>query len=148
MSITWSGAMRTGHRQIDEQHQELVLIANELEVASHNGAESTNLTEIFLRLKAYVIFHFGTEELLMRQAKVPYAHTLMHLQEHRDFIDWLSASELKDELDAKHAVEYLSHWLIAHIQGTDRELVRMMQRNAKKACGIGESNSPKIGGVK
>lgn len=140
MPIIWNSAMQTGDRQIDEQHQELVAILNQLEAAQIAGGDDELLHEIFMKLKAYVLFHFGTEEMKMNHAHVPYAHRHVHLLQHQAFADWLAQEEAKVIKDIPGLVAYLTQWLIDHIEGIDRTMVRLRNRHEKSQHGMTEPN--------
>ncbi|MCL2524310.1 MAG: bacteriohemerythrin [Betaproteobacteria bacterium] len=130
MHIVWSPALETGHRQIDLQHQELVEMLNELLVALDSGSEFAALNDILPRLNNYVLFHFGTEEMLMPGLPPESDHAASHCRAHRDFTARVNALRIKvasgERPDAGPLADFLRNWLIDHIQQTDRELITLL----------------------
>jgi hemerythrin len=130
MTIVWNASLETGHRQIDLQHQELVELINELTTALEDGREAEALDDILPRLGGYVLFHFGTEEMLMSGLPAGNTHAATHFQAHRNFtarVDALRASAAAGEkLEAGPLAEFLQNWLFNHIMVTDRELVALL----------------------
>lgn len=126
MPIVWNDTLATGLRQIDLQHQELIALINALEAACDTGHTHEALTEALPQLNAYVLFHFGTEEMLFKQA--PSEHAERHRRQHAEFTDRVSAmqSVAHQAVDLPALINYLKRWLIEHIMKTDRELARQI----------------------
>ena len=127
MPIKWNDSLATGVRQIDLQHQELIEIINELEAAHAAGRRVEALGEIIPRLRAYVLFHFGTEESLMATVAAP-AHAAKHLQQHEEFATRVAKldSHRATAADLDDLIGYLEHWLVEHIMKTDHEMGRLI----------------------
>lgn len=132
MRITWTAEMATGAHQIDLQHQELITLINELEDAHAAGREAAALDEALPKLTAYVLFHFGTEESLMKRSGIASDHFALHKQQHGDFAARIAA--LRARPDAAAALpallDYLKSWLMEHIMRSDRELVAILGAHA------------------
>ncbi|MDR2837738.1 MAG: hemerythrin family protein [Azonexus sp.] len=130
MAITWSAALETGHRQIDLQHQELVVLINELTAALDARLPLTAVDNILPRLNGYVLFHFGTEEMLMSGLPAESRHAAAHCQAHRDFSKRIEALQQQvangERPDLEPLAAYLLGWLTDHIMNTDRELVALL----------------------
>lgn len=128
MPIQWNLSLATGVRQIDLQHQELIDIINDLEAAHLAGQSERALQELLPKLSTYVLFHFGTEEAMMRGRSDCDAHAQQHVVEHRIFAERVAA--LKEHGDKDEAlgpfVEYLKSWLVSHILETDRGLANVI----------------------
>ena len=129
--LIWSPALETGVRQIDLQHQELIEMINELEVAYLDGHDDNALTRLLPRLTSYVVFHFGTEEGMIRKFAAGSVHADHHLGEHSKFTQKISAMKEASGLDKRQAladlVDYLKSWLLEHIMKTDKELGKLIQ---------------------
>ncbi|MDR2187823.1 MAG: bacteriohemerythrin [Azonexus sp.] len=130
MAIIWSAALETGHRQIDLQHQELVVLINELTDALEAGREFEALDDVLPRLSSYVLFHFGTEEMLMPGLPAGNTHAAAHCQAHRNFTDRVKALQESaaagEKLEVGPLADFLKNWLTNHIMNTDRELVALL----------------------
>lgn len=134
MVMVWSSSLATGVREIDLQHQELIAIINDLELAGRGGKQEIVVNDILPRLKAYVMFHFTTEESMMKNASIPYGHFSEHEAGHQEFsnrIKLLSSSEdISASLD--DFLDYLKTWLTHHIMKTDMELAALLrERNVR-----------------
>lgn len=141
--ILWTSAMETGIRQIDAQHQELVNMINEMEMACASGQSTAALDDILPRLTVYALFHFGEEEVLLAHVSEGTPFAEHHRQEHRSFVDEVqrliaSRPQQTDHDLAEVLTLYLSDWLILHITGTDRALGRMLLgKSTPKAVDVG-----------
>jgi hemerythrin-like metal-binding protein len=123
--------MATGVRQIDLQHQELIALINELEAALAAGREAQALGEALPKLTAYILFHFGTEESLMKNSGIASEHFALHKQQHKSFAEHIGA--LRSHPDAATLpalIDYLKTWLVEHIMRSDRDLVATLGPHA------------------
>ncbi|MFW5488351.1 MAG: bacteriohemerythrin [Desulfovibrio sp.] len=122
--ILWCDSMLTGIQEVDEQHENLTAMINELYYAYVDGKDQTVLSKIISGVSDYTKDHFSTEERLMKEHEYP--DTTAHMQQHRKFedksIDFLIAyTEGKHELTSE-VLDYLTDWWLNHIQGDDRRL--------------------------
>lgn len=131
MRIVWGPELQLGHRAIDSQHEELIKLLNELNGAV--AADSILLADVLRRLEAYVMFHFSTEESLMRSLNQP-ERLVAHRDEHCIFIaQMVAVREQARTCPAKAAprlAEYLTSWLRDHILISDRRLVLALNQHA------------------
>lgn len=131
MMILWTSAMETGIHPIDVQHQELVNIINEMDMAHAGGQSTAALDDILPRLTVYAMFHFGEEEALLAPVAEGTPFAEHHLEEHRSFVDEIqrliaSRASQSDHDLAEVLTLYLADWLVLHITGTDRALGRLL----------------------
>jgi len=119
----WSGRYSVGVREIDNQHQKLVVIINELHDAMQAGKGRDVLGKIYTELVTYTKTHFSYEEKLMKEKNYP--EYSKHLQEHINlttqvtdmYNDYQSGkSQITMEL-----LTFLTNWLSNHILGTDKK---------------------------
>ena len=124
--LTWNSTLETGVRQIDLQHQELIALINELEIEHELGRDEDALKIVLPRLKAYVLFHFSTEENLMAGVAEGTPHAVGHIIEHRKFTDKVATFQIQPWVDpgqtALQLLDYLKSWLVNHIMITDKQL--------------------------
>ena len=120
--IQWSEARRIGIPELDEQHQAMVAMLNELHLAivAKSGRETSGL--ILDRLEEYPARHFSREEHLMQRAC--YSGFDTHREEHEDFMR--QVANLRDRLDEGGSkitfelLHFLKAWLAQHIHESDR----------------------------
>lgn len=137
--IEWSDELLTGIPEVDRQHRILVDTLIAASAASGDvdaGAQFDRLTRDLL---AYAIYHFDTEEQLMRQYHYAAADpetAERHLFQHRHFPEQVlairsapggatSASGSRDAL-----LEFMRGWLSDHILTLDRRLGEFLRAAA------------------
>jgi hemerythrin-like metal-binding protein len=119
--------METGNQLVDEQHQELVALFNEVMAAEQDASGPPRVFAALERLTEYVVVHFTAEEALMAESEYPAASVEVHVSEHRALTERtreLVLAYRTGELEsAVPLVEFLRAWLTGHIEQSDRRLV-------------------------
>lgn len=121
--INWSSSLSVGVGEIDQQHQQLVTMANGLHEAMRAGNGQEHMTKLLLDLKNYTQEHFRTEEAYMK--KYSYPEMVAHVKEHTKLVS--QVKELEASLKEGKAVitievmTFLREWLTAHIQQSDKK---------------------------
>ncbi len=134
-TFVWDQNFVTELSEVDEQHQGLVDLFNELsrslfDVRADTRAEREPLLHgIFERLVAYTKYHFSDEEALMHSAGVDVRHIEAHAALHQQFVQqvgalWATRSTL--EAPAQSFVHFLTAWLGLHILGIDQSMARQI----------------------
>ena len=124
MLINWDGSLSVGNASIDKDHERLVGIVNELDSAVNNNHGVDIISYILSELSDYVGYHFEHEEQFMRRYHYPGSEE--HIQQHADLIKGLDT--LVYEFEAipnavtADTLEFLKHWLIDHVKGSDMKL--------------------------
>ena len=127
--LIWNDSLMTGVPEIDEQHRILVHTFNEASEKLCGEVSQEVLQAITQDLLGYALYHFETEELLMRDAGYEAeddADARRHLAEHRDFSTQVLA--VRDRLKAgipippHELLVFLNNWLVKHIMHTDMRL--------------------------
>lgn len=122
--LEWTQALELGIDRLDEQHRQLIRIANELmELIRAEGGHQA-LAVATDKLSAYVMTHFDDEERYMASIDFP------HLEEHRKEHDALSAmvAGFAGKLSRGEALTpedlklFLRKWVIGHILTSDMRL--------------------------
>ncbi len=133
-TFVWDQRFETGIDRVDQQHQQLVELTNELgDVLLLNDVSDEQLQPIFHRLAEYARRHFADEEQLMHARKLAPQHTQEHIAHHHQFIDqvltlWRSRKTMTRPAETLHG--FLAAWLTVHILGEDQAMARQMQRIA------------------
>jgi hemerythrin-like metal-binding protein len=125
-AFIWDAKFNTGVDVVDEQHRKLVDIINHLGAINARQTNATELNSILTELANYTVYHFDTEQQLMKQYAVDAAHQLSHIKAHQHFTAQvgMAAKILQNSTDATHQVvvpllKYLTNWLVQHILGSD-----------------------------
>ena len=96
INIKWMEEWECGHARIDEQHKELLYIANEMIAVSLKSKDkSDEIIGLIDRLIAHVAVHFEYEETVLN--KVGYPLTAEHAEIHQRLVD--KALKLKKDYE-------------------------------------------------
>jgi len=132
--LQWSPVMSVGVKLIDEQHQHLVALINELDDAMARGRARDVMGKILAELWEYAETHFATEEMYF--AKFGYAGAAEHQQEHAQFL--ADVGRFKADFDANRlglsaeVMSFLSEWLKKHTTGSDKKYSGCFNANGLK----------------
>jgi hemerythrin len=120
-SISWDESLSVHIPQIDEQHQHLVEMLDQLSDAMIQSRSQETLQEVLVGLVEYTHVHFATEEEYF--ARVRYPATPGHKAQHRIFIEHVTT--FRSRMDqgmvgvSIDLLEFLADWLIKHIRDSD-----------------------------
>ena len=128
-AFAWDNKFNTGVAVVDEQHHRLVDLINQLGAISAKQSTLDELGGILTELANYTVYHFNTEEDLMKQFKIDAAHQLAHIKAHRHFTEQVgvAAKILMGGGDVNNQIvvpllKYLTNWLVQHILGADTRM--------------------------
>lgn len=129
--ITWRDAYNVGVKEVDQQHQELVVKLNVFLDACVNQQGKEKIEETLTFLKDYTVEHFQSEEVLMK--KYNYPEYDVHKKEHDDFIK--TVVELEEAIHSKGVTilstlklnRTLVDWLLTHISKNDVKIGEFLQ---------------------
>ena len=133
-AFVWSDKLATGIDEVDGQHQRLVQLINEIGSLCTLGADSTQIKPVLDELVRYTVYHFDTEERMMRQYEVSAAHQESHLKAHDNFrkqvtlaIGIIQTAPQNSMHLLAQLLEYLAHWLLQHIMVVDLRMAKEIQ---------------------
>lgn len=110
-------------KAVDEQHQKLIGILNELHEATNVGHGRDVIQRIIGELDAYIKYHFGLEEKLMYANHFPGLQA--HKTEHDSFVKQVEEFHRGYESGQKEltveTLTFLRDWVDNHITVTDKE---------------------------
>jgi hemerythrin-like metal-binding protein len=119
--ITWSNEYCVNIDDIDEEHQELINLINNLEEAYQawqaNIVDHSLFRWYFNEFAMFMNYHFQTEERIFKE------RNYSHLEYHRDEYDKLSMKLLDAQKNlakaemfaAEEIMNFITHWLNQHI---------------------------------
>jgi len=120
----WTRQLCTGAADIDEQHQRLIGLINDLHAAMARGDARSQLGAILDGLVDYTKWHFRHEAQLM--TRYAYPERAAHLAEHQRFV--AQVLQARDDFRAGRGalstsvMRFLRDWLVEHIQQVDTRL--------------------------
>jgi hemerythrin len=121
--ITWQPQFNLNINIIDQQHQMLVAMINDLYEAFSSGKDRQILAKLINKLGVYAAMHFAREEHYFEVLSYPDSEG--HLQEHSSFDEKVCLFE--DDFNSGkqdltiNVLKFLSDWLVNHINGSDRK---------------------------
>jgi len=132
--IKWKDEYSVGIAHIDQDHKKLISLLNQFAVAYDHAMDESFEKEALEALVDYTKYHFKREEKMMRDNDYP--DFVAHQAKHKEMIAQVGKFvELYDEKghDAlKDISEYLTVWLISHINGTDKEYSQYLNERGIK----------------
>ena len=131
-AFPWDQSFVTGLDQVDEQHHALVDLINRFSALLEGGnvVDPKQMEKVCDELAEYARYHFSEEQLFMDELGVDPRHVAHHAREHADF--FLDLARMRTEVTAgvpaaaRHLLEFLVHWLAAHILGSDQSMARQI----------------------
>lgn len=122
--IVWDQQYNVHVRRIDDEHQGMVALVNELNEAMKWRKGKDEIARILSELIARTQVHFATEEQLMKDHD--YAGYPEHKAEHERLLQEISALERRyaegDLLLSFAIMLYLKGWALAHVSSCDKAL--------------------------
>ena len=120
--IVWQDSYSVGIKLMDEQHQFLIHLINELYGESQAHTAEKNVSNILDQMIRYSRFHFSAEEIMLKNAKYPNLDN--QIKEHREYVarvlDFQSQMLVNQEIISLEVLHFLKEWWIGHIQGHDQ----------------------------
>jgi len=128
-AIVWEERYSIGSAEIDEQHQKLFAILNELINAMRHQVGQEITASTIAQLQYYAATHFATEEKYMTEYKFP--GLSLHQKKHQEFTSKIEQFQ-SDVSNNKTLVtidimKFLGAWLQEHILHTDKEYQAFFQ---------------------
>lgn len=124
MLFVWDGRYDTGIKAIDQDHQRLVKLINDLYEAMQDGSGGALLLPIFSALRHYTENHFVREESYMVECGAPDQEN--HVREHRLMVARLAELENRhrhgEAAISLQTLTFLRDWLKNHICAIDQTM--------------------------
>ena len=120
--ISWSEDLSIDDGPIDQDHQRLIGLINQINAAARADAEQEHIGTILCELADYSSFHFAREETLM--TAIGYQNRTNHIEQHNNFIESLSdliAAFERGALITSEILDFVVTWLILHVRVSDRD---------------------------
>lgn len=122
--IEWTQSYSVGIKMIDAQHKKLFSLINDFHDAKERGENDFNILDrLFLGLKAYVDFHFKTEEGYFDEFH--YELTEEHTRQHKFYADkiddFYEKFSEKGEPVTDDLMDFLKDWISSHIKIIDKK---------------------------
>ena len=124
--IQWKDEYSVGIDFVDEQHQQLFVIANKIYELLNNHLvldKYDRIVEIIEELKDYTRYHFNAEEEHMK--RIGYRKFLSQKVAHTEFLEKMDAIDLTRIDDGQNEylheiLNFVMDWLVYHILKQDK----------------------------
>lgn len=122
--VNWDDSYLLGIADIDEQHKQLLAIANELYAIATGSPETykRNMSDALKKLTDYTVYHFSNEEEYMK--KHGYIGVDAHKTAHDTFVNEVNfqIQHLSSDNvgDGARFYSYVARWVMNHIAKADK----------------------------
>jgi hemerythrin len=120
--FVWNEKMSVNSQELDQQHQKLINMLNELYQAFLEKEHKERIGSIIEKMTEYAVYHFDMEEKYFRA--FDYDKKVSHEMEHEDFRRKVEEFRLKYKANSGaltfEVVNFLRSWLNNHIMETDK----------------------------
>lgn len=134
MRIDFDDSLRTGIDAVDEQHEMLVALYNELDEAVWQGRAHRQMEVILARLFKYTKTHFATEEAMLLATGYP--ELAQHQLEHQRLAERLRKYVVRfkhsEERISVEMLEFVRRWITSHIMESDQAYVAFVKKHADR----------------
>lgn len=128
-AFVWSGIFETSIAEVDEQHQRLVKLVNDLGEEIDRG-QPEEIDQVLQELARYTVYHFESEEKVMQEAGLAEDYVARHKRTHRSFVEqvsqWIATRNESGQLSPAQLLDFLTNWLVFHILGDDQSMGRQI----------------------
>jgi len=129
--IQWNDSLSVNVAELDQQHQELITMINDLNDAILKRKGSDTLDKILEGLVDYAEKHFKTEERYFAQFGYPDADS--HREDHLTFVlkvlDYHDKFKKEELFRSTEVLNFLCDWLKHHIKETDSKYSQFFNEN-------------------
>jgi len=127
--LPWKDSYRIDYKEVDDQHQELLGLMNDLGDLVESGRSPELVRQIFHQLFVATQVHFATEERYLLKAR--FVGVLAHKAEHsallQKMLEFDRDYDPSDTRPWEDAVTFLQTWHIHHITQVDRAYLPHMK---------------------
>jgi hemerythrin len=132
--IAWEDRYKVGIAAIDQDHQDLFRVYNEIALNLSTASDDRVRQTIITALGRYTTDHFRTEEELMLAIGYPEYHE--HKAAHESFCEYLDdlATAFANQEDAgSDFVQFLGTWILSHVLVMDLRIVEYIRADGENS---------------
>ncbi len=120
--VEWQECYSVGNERLDQQHQRLVAMINQLGEAMDTGSERPALIKILNGLAGYTKTHFSEEERILEECGYPdlAEHREEHVVLNRQLADFYRDFYMTTRPQTAEVMAFLKGWLYGHIVEKDQ----------------------------
>jgi hemerythrin len=118
-----------GIPEMDLQHEKFFKLLEELRVYLKLNEEDIFFSNLLEELEAYAVYHFKTEENIMRKNDYPAIES--HISQHQLFKDkvyeFKHAMEYGNAIVRHQMLDFFQKWFVAHLCNVDHQLANYLK---------------------
>lgn len=121
--LVWKSEYAIGHFQTDNEHKELISLANKVIRFANNGEDIRNIRDALKTLRQYTLIHFRNEEDYME--RIGYPDIKQHQECHEELVARMNEviTNNTNVNDLVHGLKRLMVlWVIEHIIHEDLKI--------------------------
>ncbi|EGV31147.1 hemerythrin-like metal-binding protein [Thiorhodococcus drewsii AZ1] len=129
IDIEWDNKFSVGHERIDHEHQVFLDLIKNVSLCDDEHMPRERVFRLLTEIGKYADFHFYSEENIMLDTGYPdyEAHKREHSMLLCKLYDYIHRYRVED-IDLDSMVEFLFEWFALHTTGSDKRLVKHIQR--------------------
>lgn len=135
--LDWLPTYNVGHKNIDNQHREIVDMVNRLHNSILENRVNEEVARVLVDLMNYTKYHFDEEENVMYDNGYPLLKE--HIKIHRDLINRIGGYLIKlrsgQKVSVFQLIGFLREWLVKHILDEDMRYKPYLPRNESSKNG-------------
>lgn len=123
--MSWNKSMDVGVKKFNDQHKQLIAIANKAYVIAKNGKTHGSLAKLINELLEFARVHFSTEEFYFDKFNYPDAeeHKLEHAELTEDALNY--DRRFRDGEDvARELLDFFKKWVDNHLKTYDKKYTK------------------------
>jgi len=119
--LRWKDSYAVGVPIIDRQHKQLFALIDELRCEMDNGDARHLIPKVFSRLSDYTLYHFSSEELLMKRYEFPEfeTHKVKHEYFRQELANLVIRHDNGDSTVSVDAYIALRDWIFLHVTSVE-----------------------------
>jgi hemerythrin len=129
--ISFDEGLKVGIIVIDNQHEGLIVLLNELIKGRKLNKNLEFLLPTLDSLAQYASYHFKTEEKLIHVCQYP--NSKRHIQRHEEFVETIRkvrhSTDLNNPIIIDKIIEFLRKWVLHHIKVEDKVFAQYYLEN-------------------
>lgn len=137
MMIEWKSQYSVENQRLDEQHQKLFELVNEILEAmkTEKSRDAVFIASVLKQLYEYTQYHFRSEENLFVGTGYPFVEE--HIQAHRDFTGKVKEmvadqNKIGSSLNAVRIAQTANAWITDHVMRFDKGYALYIKRRKKR----------------
>jgi len=127
--LEWQDKYNVGVAAIDEQHQAIFAMINNLYESLNKGVyNSGNVGSVLIPIAECIKYHFQTEEKLMMEINFPeyHCHKTLHERLTEPLMAFIIKLKKNEKVDINEFLGFIKEWFLAHISAEDIKIARAM----------------------